>query len=73
MGKIKGWIEELTQIAVALVALGIAAGVVFGMDVPFVGAVLGNLIDLIDTLGQNGVVGIIVLAILSGMYGRSGM
>jgi len=73
MGKIKGWIGELTDIAVALVALGVAAGVVFGMDVPFVGAVLGNLIDLIDTLGNNGVVGIIVLAILSGMYGRSGM
>ena len=70
MGKIKGWIGELTDIAVALVALGVAAGVVFG-DVPFVGAVLGNLIDLINSLGDNGVVGIIVLAILSGMYGRS--
>ena len=64
--------EKLTDIAVALVALGVAAGVVFG-DVPFVGAVLGNLIDLINSLGDNGVVGIIVLAILSGMYGRSGM
>ena len=72
MGKIKGWIGELTDIAVALVALGVAAGVVFG-DVPFVGSVLGNLIDLINSLGDNGVVGIIVLAILSGMYGRSGM
>ena len=72
MNKIKGWIGELTDIAVALVALGVAAGVVFG-DVPFVGAVLGNLIDLINSLGDNGVVGIIVLAILSGMYGRSGM
>ena len=72
MGKIKGCIGELTDIAVALVALGVAAGVVFG-DVPFVGAVLGNLIDLINSLGDNGVVGIIVLAILSGMYGRSGM
>ena len=73
MNRIKGWIGELTDIAVALVALGVAAGVLFGMDVPFVGAVLGNLIDLINTLGDNGVVGIIVLAILSGMYGRSGM
>ena len=72
MGKIKGWIGELTDIAVALVALGVAAGVVFG-DVPFVGAVLGNLIDLINSLGDNGVVGIIVLAILSGMYGNRGM
>ena len=73
MNKIKGWIGELTDIAVALVALGVAAGVVFGMDVPFVGAVLGKLIDLINTLGDNGVVGIIVLAILSGMYGSRGM
>ena len=73
MNKIKGWIGELTDIAVALVALGVAAGVVFGMDVPFVGAVLGNLVDLINALGDAGVVGIIVLAILSGMYGRGGM
>ena len=73
MNRIKGWIGELTDIRVALVALGVAAGVVFGMDVPFVGAVLGNLVDLINALGDAGVVGIIVLAILSGMYGRGGM
>jgi len=73
MNRIKGWIGALTDITVALVALGVAAGVVFGMDVPFVGAVLGNLVDLINALGDAGVVGIIVLAILSGMYGRGGM
>ena len=73
MGKIKGWIGELTEIAVALGALGVAAGVVFGADVQFVGAVLGNLVDLINQLGDAGVVGIIVLAILSGMYGSRGM
>ena len=73
MNRIKGWIGELTDITVALVALGVAAGVVFGMDVPFVGAVLGNLVDLSNALGDAGVVGIIVLAILSGMYGRGGM
>ena len=73
MNRIKGWIGELTDITVALVALGVAAGVVFGVDVPFVGAVLGNLVDLINSLGDAGVVGIIVLAILSGMYGRGGM
>ena len=64
MNRIKGWIGELTDITVALVALGVAAGVVFGMDVPFVGAVLGNLVDLINALGDAGVVVIIVLAIL---------
>jgi len=73
MNRIKGWIGELTDITVALVALGVAAGVVFGMFLPFVGAVLGNLVDLINALGDAGVVGSIVLAILSGMYGRGGM
>jgi hypothetical protein len=73
MGKIKGWIGELTDITVSLVALGVAAGIVFGGAVPFLDGVLTNLIGIIDTLGENGVVGIIVLAILSGMYGRSGM
>ena len=56
MNRIKGWIGELTDITVALVALGVAAGVVFGMDVPFVGAVLGNLVDLINALGDAGAV-----------------
>ena len=42
MNKIKGWIGELTEIAVALVALGVAAGVVFGMDVPSVESVTKN-------------------------------
>ena len=73
MNRIKGWIGELTDITVALVAHGVAAGVVFGMDVPFAGAVLGNLVDLINVLGDAGAVGIIVLAILSGMYGRGGV
>ncbi len=72
MGKIKGWIGELTDIAVALVALGVAAVVVLG-DISFVHAVLDNLIDLINPLGDNGDVEHILLAILSGMYGRSGM
>ena len=73
MNRIKGWIGELTDITVALVALGVAAGVVFGREGPFGGAGLGNLVDLINALGDAGVVGIIVLAILSGMYGRGGM
>ena len=39
MNKIKGWIADFTGIAVALIALGVVAGVVFG-DVPFVSAIL---------------------------------
>ena len=67
MHKIKGWIADFTGIAVALVALGIVAGVVFG-DVPFVGVIQGNFLDLVNTLGDAGAVGALVLAILAGLY-----
>ena len=61
-------IGSLTGIIVSLVALGVAAGVVFGSGVPFVGGVLDNLLDLVNTLGANGLVGLIVLAVLLDMY-----
>lgn len=61
-------IGSLTGIIVSLVALGVAAGVVFGSGVPFVGGVLDNLLDLVNTLGANGLVGLIVLAVLLEMY-----
>ena len=67
MYKIKGWITDFTGIAVALIALGVVAGVVFG-DVPFVGAILGNVTDLAGTLGDSGAVGALVLALLVGLY-----
>ena len=67
MNKIKGWIADFTGIAVALVALGIVAGVVFG-DVPFVGTISGNFTDFVGTLGDAGAVGAVVLALLVGLY-----
>ena len=73
MNKIKGWITELTDITVALLALGVVAGIVFGGEVAFLDSVLTQLIEVVNKLGENGVVGIIVLAILSGMYGSRGM
>ena len=61
-------IGSLTGIIVSLVALGVAAGVVFGSGVPFVGGVLDNLLDLVNTLGSQGLVGLIVLAVLLELY-----
>ena len=68
LNNIRDIIGSLTGIIVSLVALGVAAGVVFGSGVPFVGGVLDNLLDLVNTLGGNGLVGLIVLAVLLDMY-----
>ncbi len=68
LGILKDIIGSLTTILISLVALGIVAGVVFGGSVPFVGGVLDNLLDLVNTLGDAGLVGLIVLAVLLDMY-----
>ena len=68
LNNVRDLIGSLTGIIVALIALGVAAGVVFGSGVPFVGSVLDNLHALVDTLGANGLVGLIVLAVLLDLY-----
>ena len=68
LNNVRDLIGSLTGIIVSLVALGGAAGVVVGSGVPFVGGVLDNLLDLVNTLGANGLVGLIVLAVLLEMY-----
>ena len=67
LNNVRDLIGSLTGIVVSLIALGVAAAVVFG-DVAFVGDVLGNLLGLVNELGSNGIVGLIVLAVLLDMY-----
>jgi len=67
LNNLRDIIGALTGIVVSLIALGVAAGVVFG-DVAFVGDVLGNLIGLVNDLGAQGILGLIVLAVLLDMY-----
>ncbi|SUZ98693.1 uncharacterized protein METZ01_LOCUS51547 [marine metagenome] len=68
LNMVKDLVGQLTGIIVSLIALGVAAGVVFGGNVPFVGGVLDGLLGLVNTLGDNGLVGLIVLAVLLDLY-----
>ena len=65
---VKDIIGQLTGIVVSLIALGVAAGIVFGGALPFVGGVLDGLLGGVNTLGDNGLVGLIVLAVLLDLY-----
>ena len=67
LNNLRDIIGSLTGIVVSLIALGVAAGVVFG-DVAFVGSVLENLLGLVNTLGGEGIVGLIILAVLLDLY-----
>ena len=65
---VKDIIGQLTGIVVSLIALGVAAGIVFGGALPFVDGVLEGLLGVVNTLGDNGLVGLIVLAVLLDLY-----
>ncbi|RZO20783.1 MAG: hypothetical protein EVB03_03480 [SAR92 clade bacterium] len=63
MDKLAAIVGQLTSLIVSLIVLGVAAGVVFG-DVPFVGSVLDNALGLVTTLGDAGLVGLLVAGYL---------
>ncbi len=68
--ELKKWLGEITEIFLLLVALGIVLEILFGEAVPFFGGVITNLTKLLNTLGQNGLVGLIALSIILFLFHR---
>ena len=68
--EIKRWLGEVTEIFLLLIAIGIAAGILFGAQVPFFGTIISNLTGLISSLGENGLVGLIALSIILWLFYR---
>ena len=69
--KLKDWLRQLTEVGLLLVALGIVLQLLFGQSVSFItGDIVGNLMALIKGLGDNGIVGLIALAIILWLFGK---
>lgn len=68
--EVKRWLADITEIGLLLVALGIIVEILFGDAVPFFGGIVKNLTVLLATLGQNGLVGLIALAIILYLFAR---
>jgi hypothetical protein len=64
MDKLGAVIAQLTSLAMSLIILGVALGVVFGPGTPFVGDVLDNVLGLVNQLGDAGLVGLLVAGYL---------
>jgi len=70
---LKGWIGALTEIALMLLALGIALALLAGPQVPFLGNVVGNIVNLVNDLGKNGIVGLIALGVILWLFSKRQM
>ncbi|MEC7566949.1 MAG: hypothetical protein VX738_14805 [Planctomycetota bacterium] len=70
---VKGWVKELTEIGILLLALSVVLALLLGDQVPFLtsaGDVVGNITGLIGDLGESGIVGLIALGVIMYLFNR---
>ena len=71
MDNIVSSIKKLTEAGIALIALAIVLEVIFGAQVAFVGVgVVDNVLDIVGTLGGEGLVGLASIAVISVLCSR---
>ena len=67
--KVSGWIKSLTEVGLGLIALGVVLQILFGAAVPFIGLdVVGSVVELVKSLGSEGLVGLVAIWVLWGIY-----
>ena len=73
LDKAVGWMRSLTAAGIALIALGVVLQVIWpgAAAIPFIGLdIVGNVLALVAKLGGEGLVGLIALWVLWGIYSR---
>ena len=66
---VSGFFGKMTTLFMGLLSFGIMAEILFGSPVMGM-SVIGNIMDIINMLGSNGVVGLIDLVILYGLLNK---
>ena len=69
LDKVSGWIKQLTNVGLGLIALGVVLQILFGAAIPFLGLdVVGSVVGLVKSLGSEGLVGLVAIWVLWGIY-----
>lgn len=68
--KTKAFLMEITEVGLLLVALGIVAGILTGDQVPFLGNIVGNIVALVQALGNQGLVGLMALGVICWLFNK---
>ena len=71
LDKAIGWMRSLTEAGLALIALGVVLQIIFRATVPFIGLdIVGSVLGLVAKFGGEGLVGLVALWILWGIYDK---
>ena len=68
---VKSWLRQIAEVGLLLIAAAVVLEIIFGSPVSFIGmSILGNITALTRELGEQGLVGIISIAIIIWLYLR---
>ena len=68
---VKSWLRQIAEVGLLLIAAAVVLEIIFGSPVDFVGlSILDNITALTRELGEQGLVGIISIAIIIWLYLR---
>ena len=67
LSKVRDQIQQITDVGLALLALGIVASLI-GPNVPFLGAIADYIVCLINSLGNEGVVGLVAAGVIIWLF-----
>ena len=67
LGGCTSTVNELTRVVIALLGLGVVVALLGG-NVPFVGGIADNIVGLVQSLGDAGIVGLIAAIVILGFY-----
>ena len=66
IAKINNYLNKFLELGVLLLGVSVIAEILFGPDVAFFGSkVTNNLINLLNTLGEQGIAALIILMVVS--------
>ena len=68
---VKNWLRQIAEVGLLVIAAAVVLEIIFGSPVDFVGlSILDNITALTRELGEQGLVGIISIAIIVWLYLR---
>ena len=68
---VKSWLRQIAEVGLLVIAAAVVLEIIFGSPVQFVGvSILDNITALTRNLGEQGLVGIISIAIIIWLYLR---
>ena len=71
INKAIAWCKQITELGMAVIALGVVLQIIFGATVPFLGIdLVGSIVSIVSKLGSEGLVVLVAVWILWALFSK---